>query len=81
MKVVGKQMYDTTYEGKPYSGIRFFVTGDREGVEGTFTDVVKISSTKPRFDEICAIPVGSEIVPIYNRYGKIEDVNVVNVKK
>lgn len=81
MKVVGKSLYESDYEGKHYSGIRFYVTDIREDVEGLLADVVKVSSTKPRFQEICAIPVGADIIPIYNRYGKIEDVQAVAAKK
>lgn len=81
MKVVGKELYESDFEGKHYSGIRFYITDQKVGVEGFLTDVVKVPSTKPRFQEICAIPLGVDIVPIYNRYGRVEDINVLSVKK
>lgn len=81
MKVIGKMFYESDYQGKHYSGIKFYVTEQRPSVEGLFADVLKIPVGKPRYDEICKIPVGSEIIPIYNRYGNVEDVQVVEVKK
>lgn len=77
MTIVGKQLYESDYNGNHYSGIRLFITEPRDGVEGLSADMLKVPTTKPRFKEICDIPVGAEIIPIYNKYGNVEDVQLV----
>lgn len=77
MKVVGKQIYDGVYEGRPYHGIRFYVTDVRKDVEGLYTETLKLPSTKPRYEEACTYPVGCEVVPVFNRYGQVEDIQLV----
>lgn len=80
MQLVGKQFYETDYNGVHYNGVRLHVTEVRSNVEGFAVDKLNITSTKPRFNEICGIPVGSEIIPIYNKYGKVDDVQSVSKK-
>lgn len=79
MKVIGKMFYESDYNGKHYSGIKFFVTEERPNVEGLFSDILKIPINKPRYQDICKIPVGADVIPIYNRYGSVEDVQAVQV--
>lgn len=80
MQLVGKQYYETDYNGVHYYGVRLYVTETRNNVEGFATDKLNITSSKPNYKQICEIPVGSHILPLYNRYGKVDDIQVVEKK-
>lgn len=76
MKIIGyKVTAFETKDGKHISGVTFYVTEktNRDGCFGLTTDKFFVSDNKlvgQKFD------LGNEIVPVYNRFGKIESVMI-----
>ena len=72
--VLGKKAVSfTADDGKEISGTRLYIGYEAKGVEGMATDKVFVSAAKmPKGD----IVVGSEVNIHYNRYGKVEAIDV-----
>ncbi|MDE6913370.1 MAG: hypothetical protein K2P35_06710 [Lachnospiraceae bacterium] len=87
MKVVGKERvdYPSKKTGKQVTGISFNCVMDTnandERFEGMRVDTVFVSTKSPMYDQCAAIPVGSDISVLYNRYGSVESVLLCDQKK
>lgn len=69
--IVGIKAVDfDTKEGQHMKGVKLFVTGEDDKVEGLMTDSFFLSYEK--FSNLDQYHVGDEIVIYYNRYGKVD---------
>lgn len=68
-KVAGKNK-----QGQPYSGVRMFVTEQRNNVQGLATDDVYVGD---QFLPIgVTFNVGDEVDFVYNKFGRVQGVNL-----
>lgn len=85
MKVVGRERvnYPSKKTGKQVTGISFNCVMDvnDDRFEGKRVDTVFVSTKSPMYEQCAAIPVGSEISVMYNRYGSVESVLLCDQKK
>lgn len=73
MKVVGiGPIRKGTFNGYEYSTRSIYCTYVAESVEGLATYKLSV----PEKVDISGIKIGSEIKPSYNRYGKLEEINL-----
>ena len=72
-QVVGIRSYDFEKEGKRFSGKSFYCLYDDVHIEGQGTEKFNVSSA---INTSC-IKVGSIINPVYNRFGRITSLEVV----
>lgn len=79
MKVVGRKYTKwTNNDGKEMHGLRLFCTEPVEGVDGLSVEAIHLSEDKAGYAGACKnVVVGSEIKPVYNKYGKVDDIMVV----
>lgn len=75
MIVVGKKRSQGEYNGNSYDNVVLHCECDFLGdnCEGSETVIVKVKSSDCSFD---SIPLGSDIQPIYNRFGKVDRILV-----
>lgn len=79
MKVIGWQKIEFTPKGEtePVRGFNIFVTEERRNVEGEAADRLFISEQRAR--ECGFNPkLGDEIEVSYNRWGKVQSIEVVS---
>lgn len=76
-KLLGRKKYSGEYQGKAYSGVKFFLAHEDEHAEGVVVDIEKIQTANPNYNKVMTIPIGSEVSPIYNRFGNIDDISVI----
>lgn len=76
MKVIGKRFgsFKDKQTGNEVNFGKLYVTYEDSTVSGVQGTIAEAVSVRPELLE--EIPVGSEVTLIYNRYGKIEDLNV-----
>ena len=75
-KLVGKKDVDfVSKDGTNINGVTLYITYSDPKVEGVVAEKIFVSSTKCN---VSTIPVGAEIRVLYNRFGKVE--NVENVE-
>lgn len=77
--LLGRKEYQGNFEGRSYSGVKLFLVHEDDHADGMICDIEKVSTSCPSYHKIMSIPVGSKVSPIYNRYGKIDDV-ILEVK-
>lgn len=75
-KIVGFQkVTGTNKQGQPYSGVRMFVTEERERVQGLAVDDVYVGD---QFLPIgVTFNVGDEVEFVYNKFGRVQGVHQV----
>lgn len=77
-KVLGKASYSGEYQGYKYNKVRLVCecapNSKWTGVDGICAEVINVPST----DRTRAVKVGDKIDVRYNRYGKIEDIEILN---
>ncbi len=73
MKVIGKRIGSFKEKGteREVEYGKLYVTYEDSTVSGLQGSIAEAISVKPEI--LLEIPVGSEVVLIYNRYGKVED--------
>lgn len=65
-------------QGQPYSGVRMFVTEQRNKVQGLATDDVYVGD---QFLPVGVVfNVGDEVDFVYNKFGRVQGVNLVKAK-
>lgn len=74
-KIVGFQkVTGTNKQGQPYSGVRMFVTEERERVQGLAVDDVYVGD---QFLPVGVVfNVGDEVDFVYNKFGRVQGVNL-----
>ena len=79
MKVIGKQSgVFTGKDGEKVSHGKLFVTYDfpisngKEDHDGVCSEILRVKSQM-----VDSVEVGSEIRPVYNKYGRIDDIEVL----
>lgn len=77
--IVGFQkVTGTNKQGLPYSGVRMFVTEQRNNVQGLATDDVYVGD---QFLPVGVVfNVGDEVDFVYNKFGRVQGVNLVKQK-
>ncbi len=79
-KIVGKEKVDylSKKTNQQVSGVRLHVLQADVRVEGFAAEGVFISSKYANYDEVANLPLGSEIIIIYNRFGSVQDIQIVS---
>lgn len=81
MKVIGKRIgsFKEKETGKEVAYGKLYVTYEDSTMTGLTGSIAEAISVKPEI--LQEIPVGSDIVLIYNKYGKVEDFTMKNAAK
>jgi len=81
VKVIGKRTgsFKDKDNGREVAFGKLFVTYEDSTVTGLQGSIAESISVKPEI--LQEIPVGSDIVLIYNRYGKVEDFTLKSATK
>ena len=77
--IVGFQkVTGTNKQGQAYSGVRMFVTEQRNNVQGLATDDVYVGD---QFLPVGVVfNVGDGVEFVYNKFGRVQGVNLVKTK-
>lgn len=77
--IVGFQkVTGTNKAGQAYSGVRMFVTEQRQNVQGLATDDVYVGD---QFLPVGVVfNVGDDVEFVYNKFGRVQGVNLVKAK-
>lgn len=75
-KIVGFQkVTGTNKQGQPYSGVRMFVTEERNNVQGLAVDDVYVGD---QFLPVGVVfNVGDEVAFEYNKFGRVQGVKLI----
>lgn len=75
-KIVGFQKVNgRNKQGQPYSGVRMFVTEERNNVQGLAVDDVYVGD---QFLPVGVVfNVGDEVDFVYNKFGRVQGVNLI----
>lgn len=78
MKIVGKRnvIYTSKRTNQLVEGIELHCTGARNNVEGLAVESIFISVNNADYNEVKAVPLGTEIRCSYNRWGNVDSVQV-----
>ena len=77
MKLIGKKSYDVQANGGFYHGITCHcVEKATPPAVGELCVTFSVGDNKPGFSVVQSLQVGDEITPVYNRFGKVDDVVV-----
>lgn len=81
MKVIGKRIgsFKDKDSDRSISFGKLYVTYEDSTISGVQGTIAEAISVRP--EVLQEIPIGSEVVLIYNRYGKVEDFTVKNDTK
>lgn len=81
LKLVGKKAYDYTNEkGQNYTGIKMHCVQDRPSeTEGYLVETISVGTNKPVFATADDLPFGTIFTPVYDRYGRIQDIMIVSL--
>lgn len=76
--LMGRKFYDFTNDkGQNYKGIKLHCLQEfATPQEGTLTEVVSVSENNPAYAVAVAMPFNCLFTPVYNRYGRIDDLIV-----
>ena len=75
MKLIGKKTYDVQNNGASYHGITCHcVEPATPPAVGQLCVTFSVGDTKPGYPVVQSLQVGDEITPVYNRFGKVDDV-------
>ncbi len=79
-KIVGKEKVDylSKKTNQQVNGVRLHVLQPDNKVEGYAAEAVFISSKHASYDAVANLPLGSEIIIIYNRFGSVQDIQIVS---
>lgn len=82
MKVVGKQAvdYKSKKTGNPVTGVTLHCTVPNDRVNGLAVETIFISGKSEQYEAADKLPLGSEIIILYNRYGQVDDIRVTTTK-
>lgn len=78
---LGKKPYKFTNkeDGVVYTGIRMHCIAEVPAPgEGQLTEVFSIGTNKSGFANADSLPFGSIVNPVYNRFGKVDDIIVIS---
>ena len=74
-KIIGfQQVSGTSKEGRSYSGVRIYVTEERNNVNGLACDDVYVGN---QFLNGQSFSIGDEVRFIYNKFGRVEGIEKV----
>lgn len=78
LKVVGKRYYDFTNDkNQRFTGVKLHCIQEfSTQKEGFLTEVISVGSDKPVYPIADELIFGTVITPVYNRYGRIDDIIV-----
>lgn len=77
MKLIGKKTYSVSNNGAEYHGITCHcVEPATPPAVGQLCVTFSVGDTKPGYPVVQSLQVGDEITPVYNRFGKVDDVVV-----
>lgn len=78
-KIVGIQSVDyiSRKTNKQVTGLTLHLSFEDARVRGMATETVFVSSQSICYEDVAALPVGSEVNVYYNRYGSVEDIRPV----
>lgn len=82
LTVVGTVPYRTTIDGSTYLGITIHCVEPAKPEKGGIGQTCfsfSVGSTKPGYVNAIRVVPGDTVNPIFNRYGKVEDVSIVSV--
>lgn len=77
MKVVGRRKYQFTNKetGEMIVGVSLHcLENSPDPSEGQLATTLSVVSAKPCYSLALGIPFGSEVTPVYNKYGKVDDI-------
>ena len=76
MKVVGKSnvQYISKKTQQEVKGISLHCIGKKNDVEGEAVETVYISAKSEMFEQCVKLPLGTEVLIYYNRWGNVESV-------
>ena len=75
MKLIGKKTYSVQNNGSEYRGITCHcVESATPPAVGQLCVVFSVGDTKPGYPMVQSLQVGDDITPVYNRFGKVDDV-------
>ena len=81
MKLIGKKTYNCTNNGAEYRGITCHcIEPAVPPAVGELCVTFSVGDTKPGYSVVLSLQVGDEITPVYNRFGKVDDVVVHKIK-
>lgn len=83
MKVIGKEAVDyvSRKTNQPVKGITLYCTEPREGVNGLAVERIFISARSSMYGDCMALPLDTDIMVAYNRYGSVDFIQRVSVDK
>ena len=83
MKVIGKEAvnYVSRKTNQPVNGVTLHCTLSRNDVSGLAVDSIFVSSKSSIYSDCMALPLDSEIMVGYNRFGSVEFIQRVPVDK
>lgn len=77
-KLVGKQ--DVDYVSKktnqPVTGVSLHTVGEDSRVNGMGVETIFVSKKSAMYDDVMAMPIGSEISITYNRWGSADTITL-----
>lgn len=75
MEVVGRRGYEMKNDDGVYTGVTLHcIEAGPTPESGRLCVKVSIGTRKPGYEKACSVPFGSVITPVYNRFGKTEDI-------
>ena len=75
-KLVGKKDVNfVSKDGTNINGVTLYITYSDPKVDGVVAEKIFVSSTKC---DVSNIPVGAEIKVLYNRFGKVENIEFLD---
>lgn len=76
LKLMGKKYYDYTNDkNQRYTGVKLHCIQELSTPqEGFLTETVSVGSQKPIYYQCDTLPFGSVFTPVYDRYGRIQDI-------
>lgn len=81
-RLVGREPVDYVSKktNNPVKGVSLHTVGTSSRVEGEFVETLFISEKSGLYDSVMKAPLGSEIRPSYNRFGSVEDLEIIPAK-
>lgn len=75
--VLGKRGYNFTKDGQTFIGVKLHCREEFPAPDvGYLTEVLSVGDRKSIYHTVLSLPFGAVITPIYDKYGKIQDIIV-----
>ena len=75
-KIIGIQPVDyvSRKTNKQVTGLTLHLTFEDDRIRGLGTETVFVSTQSICYNDVAALPLGTEVNVYYNRYGSVEDI-------